>query len=289
MYRRPRILQMREACAWSVFWITIAIAFNFYIYFTRGTEAALLFFTSYLVEQSLSMDNLFVFLIIFKYFKTPQMYLQRVLYWGIFGAILMRALCIVAGIGLLRHFHVTIYFLGVFLLYTSYKMIFQEHLELDPENSKLIKFIKKILPFSKKSEHGSFFVKEDGHWKGTRLFMTLIAIEVTDLIFALDSIPAVLAITSDLFIVFTSNILAIMGLRAFYFVLSHFMGRFAHLHYALSAILGFIGVNMLLSDIVEVPIYITLGFTVVTLTTAVITSLAWTSKPPSPPGDLPHG
>lgn len=253
IHKKAHVISVREAAYWSVFWIALSLIFNGYIYLFRGTEDALDFFTGYLIEKSLSVDNLFVFVLIFKYFQTPKKHEYKVLFLGILGAIAMRALFILVGVTLLHKFHWIIYLLGVFLIFTGIHFALGKEQKVDPEKNRLIRLLRYFFPITSKHYEGRFFVYIDKVLHATPLFAALIAIETTDLIFALDSIPAILAITSDPFIAYTSNIFAVLGLRSLYFCLSHFIALFQYLHYGLALILIFIGAKMLLSDIVHIP------------------------------------
>ncbi len=253
-------IKIRKAVLLSAFWVTLAFIFNIGIYVWLGQERALEFLTAYLIEQSLSIDNLFVFLLIFSYFKVPPLEQRRILFWGIIGAQVMRALFILAGIVLLKHFHWLMYVFGAFLVYTGFKLFFEHKKEVDPEHNPVLIFVRRFFPGM-----GPFMV-------------VLVVIETTDLIFAIDSIPAVLAITKDPFIAYTSNIFAILGLRAMYFVLAGFMQLFHHLHYALGAILIFIGFKMLIEHVWAMPSVLALGFIAVAVATSILTSILFPAK-----------
>lgn len=267
-------MSMKQAIAWSAFWIFLALLFNVYIYYTRGLPDALNFFTGYLIEKSLSVDNLFVFVLIFNYFQTPPQAMHKVLFWGVFGAMVMRGIFIALGIVLISRFHWLIYVMGLFLIYTGIKLWSEEEKELHLENNPVLKFLYRFLPITKNYEGDRFLVKKDAKTYATPLLVTLVTIEMVDVIFALDSIPAILAITFDPFIVYTSNIFAILGLRSLYFVLSHMMGAFHYLHYGLAFILIFIGVKMLVGGFMHIPTWLALGVIFVALLGSVIASLA---------------
>lgn len=271
-HRESHQIKMREALLLSLFWIGLALCFNGWIWAVSGPEDGLTFLTAYTIEKALSIDNLFVFLLIFSYFKTPAAYQHKVLFWGILGAIFFRIVFILGGIALLNHFHWVLYLFGGFLIYTGIRMLIHKDEEIEPEHNPMIRFVKRFLPVTKDYVNGYFWVKKSA----TPLFLVLIMIETTDIIFALDSIPAVLAITRDPFIAYTSNICAILGLRALYFALAHLADLFHHLHYALSAILAFIGAKMILADIYPIPIGWALGFVAAALTLSVISSLLTT-------------
>lgn len=268
-------MKPREAFAWCAFWIGLALAFNALIYFTMGSQPALEFLSGYLVEESLSVDNLFVFMLIFKYFQTPQKLYHRVLFWGVLGAIIMRALFIFGGIALITHFHWIIYIFGFFLLLMGAKMFKQKDEEIHPENNPILRILKKFMPITPDYRGHKFTVFENGRKYATPLLVVLIAIETTDLVFAVDSIPAILAITLDPFIVYTSNIFAILGLRALFFALVASMQHLHYLHYALGTILMFVGAKMLISPWIKIPIGYTLGFILSAIVIATVVSLLY--------------
>jgi tellurite resistance protein TerC len=256
--RDAHAVTMREAAAWSAVWIALALAFAAGIWKFwdvwhpdnphRGSEKALEFITGYLVEKALSVDNLFVFLVILRYFAVPAHLQHRVLYWGILGALIMRALLIVAGAALLSAFHWMIYLFGAFLLYTAYKMFRSVEKEIDPARNPLLRLGRRFLPVV--SDYGSprFWVRREGHWHLTPLPLVLLVVESTDVVFALDSIPAIFGITKDTFIVYTSNVFAILGLRALYFLLANFLGMFRYLNVGLALVLAFVGIKMLVEE-----------------------------------------
>jgi len=257
-HKKARVVSFKESILWTVFWIVLALLFNFIIYKWQGSEKALSFLTGYLIEKSLSIDNIFVILLIFKYFHIPPQYQHRVLFWGILGALIMRAIFIFLGIELLEHFHWLIYLFGAFLIITGIRMAFNMEKKIEPEKNPLINLVKKIIPVSHQMENDKFFININNKKHITPLFLSLIMIETTDLIFAVDSIPAILAITTDSFIVYTSNVFAILGLRSLYFSLAGLMQMFRYLNYGLAGILTFVGIKMMLSDIYKVPTGITL-------------------------------
>ena len=284
--RQPQAPSVKSALGGCAFWVALALAFNAFVYVWRGPEAAWQFFAGYLIEESLSVDNLFVFVMIFSYFRVPPDCQRRVLFLGILGAIFMRMIFIVVGVALVARFHWIIYLFGVFLVYTGYKMATEQDKEIEPDKNPVLKLVRKWIPVTTQYEGGRFFVRQNGRWHATPLFVVLVAVETTDVIFAVDSIPAVMAISSDAFIIFTSNVFAVLGLRALYFALSGMMGLFHHLHYGLAVILAFVGIKMLLSGIYPIPIAITLGVVVATLALSILASLwrpAHGQKPPMPP------
>jgi tellurite resistance protein TerC len=272
-HRNDKVISMRAALGWSILWIVLALLFNVYVYFSRGSQDALNFFTGYLIEKSLSIDNLFVFLLIFQTFRTPIYALHKVLFWGVFGAVVMRALFIWLGIALIEQFHWIIYFFGLLLVVSGIKLWFEKDKEIDTEKNLVLRVFKRYFSVTKEYVGTRFFVKQQGVWLATPLFVVLLMIETTDVIFAIDSIPAILAITYDPFVVYTSNIFAILGLRSLYFVLQSAMGLFEYLHYGLAILLVFVGVKMLISGIFVIPTVYALGFIVVTLGTSVALSL----------------
>lgn len=274
VHRKTHVIEVREALYWSAFWISLALLFNVGIYVYSGEEAAVAFLTGYLIEKCLSIDNLFVFLVIFAYFRTPRHLEHKVLFWGILGAIIMRAAFIAAGITLIHTFESVLYFFAIFLVYIGVKMAFKsEEEEIDPQHNPVLKLIKKILPITPDYVGHRFFVRRDRRLWATPLFVVLISIETTDVIFALDSIPAILAITQDPFIVYTSNIFAILGLRSLYFALAGLMKLFHYLHYGLAFILVFIGVKMLAAGWIHIPTPVALAVTLLALITTIVISL----------------
>ncbi len=287
-HRKSHEVSLKESLILSVAWISLALLFNIGIYFLSGREPALAFFTGYLIEKALSMDNLFVFLLIFSYFKVPAVYQHKVLFWGIFGALIMRAIFIAAGIALIKHFHWIIYVFGGLLVYSGIKLMFEKTKEVHPEQNPVVKLFRYFFPVTKDYVGGKFFTRENSTIPlvkktsvkvfATPLFIVLLVVETTDLIFAVDSIPAILAITQDPFIVYTSNVFAILGLRALYFTLSSIMGLFHLLNYGLSLILIFVGVKMLLESILEIPIGLSLGIVAGVLTCSIIASIIFPAR-----------
>ncbi|GAB2793475.1 tellurite resistance protein TerC [Hymenobacter luteus] len=258
--RKAHVVRMREALGWSAFWILLSLGFNYLVYRWMGQQAALEFLTGYLIEKSLSVDNLFVFLLIFSYFKVPQQYQHKILFWGIIGALVLRAVFILAGAALLAKFHFLLYVLGAFLVYTGVKMATSGgEPEIDPDNNPVVKFLSRHLPITNRLHEGKFFVRQNGTLFATPLLVVLVMVETTDVVFAADSIPAILAISRDTFIVYTSNVFALLGLRALYFALEGLMRLFHYLHYGLSLILVFIGGKLLVADIAHIPMGISLG------------------------------
>lgn len=250
--KKKHEITIRESLAWTVFWILLSILFGIGIYFYMGSQASLHYYTGYLIEKSLSMDNLFVFLLIFRYFNIPDRYQHEVLFFGILGALIMRFIFIIAGVALINHFSWIIYVFGAFLLYTGTKMIFQKDKEVHPDKNPVIRLLGRFLPVTHHFKEDKFIIKKRGLYIATPLLVVLLVIETTDVIFAMDSIPAILAITRDTFIVFSSNVFAILGLRALYFGLAGIMELFHHLHYGLSGILIFVGLKMIASDYIHI-------------------------------------
>jgi tellurite resistance protein TerC len=273
-HRKAHAVTTREATTWCVVWITLAIVFNAGIHIWLGSEKALEFFTGYLIEYSLSVDNLFVFILIFSYFAVPASYQYRVLFWGILGALIMRGAFIGTGALLLQHFHWVIYVFGAFLVFTGIKMLVNEETTVRPEDNPVIKLLRRVMPLSPNYEGQSFFVRQSRRWAATPLFVVLLVVESTDLIFALDSVPAIFAVSGDPFIVYTSNVFAILGLRSLYFLLAGVIDLFVYLRYGLGVVLGFVGIKMLLGDIYKIPIGISLAVVAGILTLSIVASLA---------------
>ena len=253
-HRKSHEIKIKEALIWSAVWISLALIFNYGIYVFLGKEKAIEFLTGYIVEKSLSVDNLFVFIMLFAYFKVDVKHQHKVLFWGILGALVMRAIFIFAGVALINKFHWIIYILGALLIFTGIKMLFHKEENIDPDRNPLVKLFKKIFPVTEKEHGDKFFVRLNGKTVATPLFIVLLMVEFTDLIFAVDSIPAILAITNDTFIIFSSNVFAILGLRALYFALAGITKYFYYLKYGLSAILVFVGIKMTIVDFYKVPI-----------------------------------
>jgi tellurite resistance protein TerC len=275
VHRKDHTVGMKEALIWSAIWTIIALAFNVLVYFWLGSKLALEFFTGYLIERTLSVDNLFVFLLIFSYFAVPSQYQRKVLFWGIFGALIMRAIFIAAGLTLINMFHWVIYVFGLFLIYTGIKMARHTEEEIHPEKNVVIKLFRKMMPVTKNYVEGKFFTRVDGRLFSTPLFVVLLVVETSDVIFAVDSIPAILAITRDPFIVYSSNVFAILGLRALYFAIAGLMQIFHHLNYGLCVILIFVGVKMLVSSVFEIPSLVALGVIALVLILSIVASLIW--------------
>jgi tellurite resistance protein TerC len=271
LQRPSHTVKFREAVAWSAAWVALAVAFAVGLYFWRGRVPALNFATGYILELSLSVDNLFVFLLIFRYFKVPAAHQHKVLFWGILGALVMRATFIVLGIGLIRKFHWITYIFGVFLVYGGVKLFRGEDASVEPEKNPILRLFRRFMPITEDYEGEKFFVRRMGLY-ATPLLVVVLAVETSDVLFATDSIPAVLAITLNAFIVYTSNVFAVLGLRSMYFVLAGMMELFHYLHYGLSVVLIFVGVKMLLSHYYQIPTVATLIVVAGVLTTSVLAS-----------------
>ncbi len=288
--KHEHIIKSKEAAIWTAIWVSVALGFSGVIYwlFSEGlvnnptgltpNAAVLKYITGYLIELSLSIDNIFVIAVIFSSFKIPAIYQHRVLFWGILGAIVFRALMILFGVALITKFDWIIYVFGVFLLYTAFKMLKSDSNDFDPKNSFVFRQFKKIFPITTTINGHDFFVRRMGVLAATPLFMALIVVELTDVLFALDSIPAILAITADPFIVFSSNILAIMGLRSMYFLISRMLQKFKYINYSLVVILAFVGIKMLLSHHVEFPEWVSLSVIAISLAVGIIVSLSVPEK-----------
>ncbi len=277
--RRSHHITFKESLGWIALWVSLAVIFDAWIYTTQGSVKALEFFTGYIVELSLSVDNLFVFLVIFSYFKVPDQYKHRVLFWGIIGALLLRAIFIVVGFTLINYFTWINYLFGAILVYTGVKMLFHnDDAPPDLDKNFIVRLWKKYFPVHDQYAGKRFFVREKGKLMATPLFIVLLVVEVTDLMFAVDSIPAVLSISTDPFIVYTSNVFAILGLRSIFFALSNAMDYFRYLKYGLSLILVFIGLKMVASRFYHIPIEIALGFVIFILVASIFSSVIFKGK-----------
>ncbi|MCU0363089.1 MAG: TerC family protein [Bacteroidales bacterium] len=273
-HKKSHKVPVKEAVIWTSVWVTLSLLFNLLVYFKFGRQMALEYLTGYVIEYSLSVDNIFVFILIFTYFGVRDEYQHRVLFWGIIGALVMRAIFIFAGVALINRFHWIVIIFGAFLVITGIRMLFQKDSGIDPEKNPVIRFFRKFLPVTDDYHGQSFFVKKNRVLHATPLFLVLLIIETSDLIFAVDSIPAILAVSKHPFIVYTSNIFAIMGLRSLYFALSGIMGLFRFLKVGLAFILTFVGVKMLLSFVhIEIPILLSLAIIISILAMSVATSL----------------
>ncbi|HAQ65792.1 MAG TPA: hypothetical protein DCR43_08080 [Bacteroidales bacterium] len=272
-HRNSHEVKVKEALTWTLVWVVLALLFNGLIYYWRGPQQALEFFTGYLVEKALSVDNIFIFIMVFGYFQVPARYQHKILFWGILGALVMRVIFIFAGVALIEKFHFTIYVFGALLIYTGFKMLGHSNVKIEPDKNPVIRFAKKLFPITHGLHDDKFFVRQEGKRFATPLFLVLVLIETTDLIFAVDSIPAILAITQDQFIVYTSNVFAIMGLRSLYFAIAGVIQRFWLLNYGLAVVLAFVGVKMLIVDVYGIPIEWSLLFIAAVIAISVILSL----------------
>jgi len=287
LHRRGHIIPTRQAAFWALGWVGLAAAFNVFVYFYRGLEPALQFTTGDLIEESLSVDNIFVFVVILTWFRVPPQYQHRVLFWGVLGALIMRGIMIGVGTVLLAEAHWVIYVFGAFLVYTAIKMARSSDISVDPTHNPVFRLARRVLPLSHHYVEDRFTVREpgpDGRMRRlfTPLFVVLLVIESTDVVFALDSIPAIFAVTRDPFIIYTSNVFAVLGLRSLYFVLAGAVRRFTLLRPALSIVLGFVGVKMLVSHWYDIPIGLSLGVVAGVLAGAVIVSLWRERRGPTP-------
>jgi tellurite resistance protein TerC len=280
-HRRARVVRSREALAWSAMWIALAAAFAGILFYWQGRQIALEFVTGYVLELSLSVDNLFLFLVIFRYFSVPEQHQRKVLFWGILGALLMRGIFIFAGVGLITRFHWILYLLGALLIYSGIRLGFSGEHQVDPAKNPAVRTLRRLMPVTDDFQGGRFFVRG---WKGnpglyaTPLLVVLAVIETTDLLFAVDSIPAVLAVTLNAFIVYTANVFAILGLRSMYFAVSRLMKIFRFLHTGLALILVLVGLKMILANYVHVPTMLTLSVIALVLLISVAASLAFREK-----------
>jgi tellurite resistance protein TerC len=271
--RKAHEIKLKEAVLLSVFWIALALVFNLGIYIWDGHEQGITFLTGYIVEKSLSVDNLFVFLLIFTYFGVPKIYQHKILFWGVLGAIIMRAIFIFSGIALIERFSFMIYIFGGFLIFTGIKMGFEGEKKIEPEKNIVLRVFRKLFPTTREYREDKFFVRENLKWYATPMFVVLIVVESFDVVFAVDSIPAILAITTDPFIVFTSNIFAILGLRALYFALAQVVDKFCYLQMALAIILTYVGIKMVIVEFYKIPTGTSLMVIMSILAIAVVASV----------------
>jgi tellurite resistance protein TerC len=277
-HHKSKEVKIKEALLWTCLWVFLAFVFNVFVYYQFGEEKAYEFFTGYLIEKSLSVDNIFVIILIFSYFNVPSSYQHKVLFWGILGALVLRVTFIVAGVELIHKFHWLIYIFGAFLIYTGIRISTQGDIQIDPDKNLLVRIVRKIFPVTSDFAGDHFYVRRNGTLWATPLFLVVIVIEATDLVFAVDSIPAILSISDDAFIVYTSNVFAILGLRSLYFAVAGIEKYFVYLKYGLSAILIFIGLKMCLTDVYKIPIEISLAFIILTLGMSVIASMVMQKK-----------
>jgi tellurite resistance protein TerC len=277
-HRKAHEVTLKEAAAWSSVWVALALVFNYGVYTLYGKQRALEFTAGYLIEKALAVDNIFVFVVIFSAFAIPAVHQHRVLFWGVLGALVMRAGFIFAGAAFLERFHFTIYVFGAILAVTGVKLFFQTAEAMDPEKSLVIRWVRKVMPVVPRLHGERFTIMQDGKRRATPLLLALISVEVTDLVFAVDSIPAIFAVTRDPFIVFSSNIFAILGLRSLYFLLAGVISKFAYLKYGLATVLVFVGAKMLLMDVWKVPVTVSLGIIAGILGTSLIASWLWAPR-----------
>jgi len=286
-HREARAVRMREASAWVAVWVSLGLAFGGWIFLTRGTTSGAEYLAGYLIEYSLSMDNVFVFAVLFAYFGVPAQYQHRLLFWGVMGAIVFRAIFILAGTALLASFHFVIYLFGALLLFTAWRMVTAGTDHVDPSANPVLRVMRRVIPVTEGFEGQRFFTRRNGRLWATPLFAALVVVETSDIMFAIDSVPAILAITTDTFIVFTSNAFAIMGLRSLYFLLAGLIDRFEYLKYGLAALLAFAGLKMLASDVVHLDVWVSLGIIVAILVVSVVISLLATRGKRVPEGSPP--
>ena len=278
LHKKSHVISVKEALIWSLGWILISLTFNVGVYFWFGYDSALQFLTGYLIEKSLSVDNIFVFAILFSYFKVPPEHQHKVLMWGILGALVMRGALIAIGTALITNFHWVIFVLGAFLVYTGVKMAVQKEISVHPEKNPVVNLAKRFIPISDDYDGDKFVTIIDGKKIFTPLLVVLLVVEVTDLMFAVDSIPAIFAITTDAFIVYTSNVFAILGLRALYFALSGVLHMFHYLKYGLGMVLSFVGIKMLISEFYIIPIPVALGVVAAILAISIVVSIMIPAK-----------
>jgi len=278
-HRKAHVVSFRESIAWSVVWVSLALLFNLGVWHYAGSEKGIEFLTGYVIEKSLSVDNVFVFAMLFSYFAVPPIHQHKVLFWGILGALIMRAFMIALGAALITKFIWIIYIFGGFLILTGIKMIAKREEEIHPERNPLVRWFKKLMPVTPDYRGDKFFVRENGALHATPLFVVLLLVEFSDLIFAVDSIPAIFAVTRDPFIVYTSNVFAIFGLRSLYFALAGVMNRFHYLKIGLGVVLAFVGVKMLLGHSEwKIDTHLSLGVIITILTGSIVASLMWPKK-----------
>lgn len=283
-HRDAHAVSVREAGIWSVVWISIALLFNYGIYTLVGPQEGLQFLTGYLIEKSLSVDNIFVFVLIFSYFGVPPKYQHRVLFWGILSALVMRGTLIGVGAYLLHQFHWIIYIFGAFLVFTGIRMLFKQEHEIDADTNPVVRLVRRVIPVTPQYHGSAFFIRQAGKLVATPLLVVLALIEVSDVIFAVDSIPAIFAVTQDPFLVYTSNVFAILGLRSLYFLLAGVIDKFHLLQIGLAIVLVFVGVKMLIVDIYKIPIVVSLSVIATILTISVVGSLLF---PKAAQADVP--
>jgi tellurite resistance protein TerC len=288
-HRDAHAVRMREAAIWVAIWVTLGLGFGAWIFLTMGPTSGAEYLAGYLIEYSLSMDNVFVFAVLFGYFAVPPQYQHRLLFWGVLGAIVFRAIFILAGTALLESFHFVVYIFGALLLFTAWRMVTAGAENVDPSQNPVLRLLRRFMRVTDTYEGQRFFIRREHVLWATPMFAALVAIETSDIMFAIDSVPAILAITTDTFIVFTSNAFAIMGLRSLYFLLAGLIERFEYLKYGLAALLAFAGVKMLLSDVIHLDVWVSLGIIVGILLVSVIVSLVATRDRGIPEQTPPTG
>jgi tellurite resistance protein TerC len=281
-HRKAHVVSMREAAIWTSVWASLALSFNGFVYHRFGTQKALEFLQGYLLEWALSVDNVFVFLVIFRYFQVPPQHLHRVLFWGIIGAVVARGVFIAAGVALLERFHWVMYLLGAFLVYTGGKIFFQKEDDLDPGKNPVLRLFRRVIPTTAAFEGQSFLTRKQGRLMATPLLVVLVAVEVSDIMFAVDSIPAILGVTRDPFIVFTSNVFAILGLRSLFFLIEVLVRKLRFLKIGVAVILAFIGVKILIADLYKIPVAVSLGVLAAVLAASALVSLLVPERRPEP-------
>ena len=272
-HRKAHVVSVREAAVWSAVWVSLGLAFGGVVWWVYGAQSGGEYYAGYLIEKSLAVDNVFVFALIFTYFAVPRQYQHRVLFYGVLGALVFRAIFIAGGAVLIENFAWILYIFGAFLVFTGWKMFAHRNDEMDPSRNPVLRLVKRWVPSTDEYDGQKFWVKRAGKWVATPLFTVLVLVETTDIIFAVDSIPAIFAVTQDPFLVFTSNAFAILGLRAMYFLLADLIHRFIYLKAGLAAILVFVGIKMLLLDVWKVPIWLSLTVIATSITIAVVASL----------------
>ena len=282
-HRKEHVIGIREAAAWTATWVGLSLAFGSWVWWRFGPQVGLEFFTGYLIEYALSVDNIFVFIVVFSYFAVPAKYQHRVLFWGILGALVMRGVFIALGAALITRFDWVLYIFGAFLVFTGIKILVQRQAEVHPERNPVVNLFRRFVPLTNRYHEKRFFVREGGRLMATPLLLVLAVVEATDVVFAVDSIPAIFGITRDPFIVFTSNICAILGLRSLYFLLAGVLLKFIYLKFGLGLVLAFIGLKMLAADLVHLPVQVSLAVVVAILGGSIVASLLW----PPPPDVLP--
>jgi len=282
-HRKSERISVKNALIWSAIWIALAVVFGIGIFLIMGHDSGLQFFTGYILEKSLSIDNLFVFLTIFTFFSVKDEYQHRVLFWGVLGAIVLRVLFILVGIELLKTLSWVMYIFGAFLVFTGLRMVFKKEEKVDVEHNPILRIVRRVLPVSKDYHEDKFVIVENGVRKITPLLMVLLMIEGTDVVFALDSVPAVLSVTTDSFIVFSSNIMAILGLRSLYFAIVGVLQKLRFLQYGLAVVLVFLGIKMIIGDFIHMPVWVSLAVICSILTMAIVSSLMWSKRHPKFP------